>query len=66
LPQRARVVRDATEALVTQHEQLSAIGSAAVLAALDLGVGAAQADAHDIDLDIAGHRRRVGHVPDRA
>ena len=64
--ERSRVARDATEALVTENERVGAVGRTAVVAALDLRVRAAQADAHDVDEDLIVADVRLGHIAHRA
>ena len=55
-------MRDAAKALMTENEDVCAFRCAAVFAAVDLGVRAAQTDADDIDEDLAIGGRRVGHL----
>ncbi|OLE76359.1 MAG: hypothetical protein AUG02_04845 [Chloroflexi bacterium 13_1_20CM_2_70_9] len=51
---------------MAEHEDLRAGRRLAVFAALDLGIGPAQPDAHHVDERFAVARRRVGHLTDLA
>jgi len=65
-PERAGVARHASEALMTQDQHVGAVGCLPVLAALDLGVGPTQPDAHDIDEHIALGEGWLGYIADCA